>query len=135
MHFYFVLCALCSGSLLLLLLLRKITSNMENRTHNFYYQGTITIRAVSLSKTMPRIACQLIKIVCPVITLTNQYTQIDEVHPKITHCKHILGCTFLKITCTQSMFLLCKLFSMAIHSMGYFCDVTILYTDEWKLID
>ena len=28
------------------------------------------------------------------------------------------------------MFLLYKLFSMAIHSIGYFCDVTRLYTDE-----
>ena len=69
-------------------------------------------------------------------TLTNQYTQIDGVHPKITHFKHILGCTFLKlpITHTQSMFLLCKLFSMAIHSIGYFCDVTRLCVDEWKLM-
>ena len=32
------------------------------------------------------------------------------------------------------MFLLCKLFSTAIHSMGYFCDVTRLYADEWKLM-
>ena len=66
----------------------------------------------------------------------NQYTQIDGVHPKITHFKHILGCTFLKIliTHTQSMFLLCKLFSMAIHSMGYFHHVTRLYADEWKLM-
>ena len=31
------------------------------------------------------------------------------------------------------MFLLCKLFSMAIHSMGYFCHVMRLHADEWKL--
>ena len=31
------------------------------------------------------------------------------------------------------MVLWCKLFSTAIHSMGYFCHVTRLYTDEWKL--
>ena len=31
------------------------------------------------------------------------------------------------------MFLLCKLFSMAIQSMGYFCHVMRLYADEWKL--
>ena len=30
------------------------------------------------------------------------------------------------------MVLWCKLFSKAIHSMGYFHDVTRLYTDEWK---
>ena len=66
----------------------------------------------------------------------NQYTQIDGVHPKIAHFKCILACTFLKIPIshTQSMFLLCKLFSMAIDGMGYFCDVTRLYTDEWKLM-
>ena len=71
-----------------------------------------------------------------VVTLTNQYTQIDGVHPKITHLKHILGCTFFKIPITspETMFLLCKLFSMAIHSMCYFCDVTRLYIDEWKLM-
>ena len=58
-----------------------------------------------------------------------EYTQ------KVTHFKHILGCTFFKIpiTHTQSMFLLCKLFSAAIHSIGYFCHVTTLYVDEWKL--
>ena len=69
------------------------------------------------------------------IYLTNQYTQIDRVHPKIAHFKHILGCTFFKIqiTHTQSMFLLCKLSSMTIHSISYFCDVTKLYTDDWKL--
>ena len=68
-------------------------------------------------------------------TFTNQYTQIKGVHPKITHLKPILGCTFFKvpITHTQSMFL-CKLFSMAIHSMGYFCHVKRLYADEWKLM-
>ena len=66
----------------------------------------------------------------------NQYTQIDEVHPKITHFKHILGYTFLKIpaTHTQNMFSLCKLFSRAIYSMGYFCNVTRLHTDQWKLM-
>ena len=54
------------------------------------------------------------------ITLTNQYTLIGGVHPNIIHFKHILEHTFLKIpiTHTQSMFLLCKLFSMAIHSMA-----------------
>ena len=31
------------------------------------------------------------------------------------------------------MVLWCKLFSTAIHSMGYFRHVTRLYTDEWKL--
>ena len=53
-----------------------------------------------------------------IITLLNQYTQIDWVHQKITHFKHILGCTFLKIPIphTQSMFLL------------------LLYTDKWKLM-
>ena len=30
-------------------------------------------------------------------TLGNQYTQIDGVHPKITHFKHIFGCTFCLI--------------------------------------
>ena len=29
-------------------------------------------------------------------TLKNQYIQVDGVHPKIRHFKHILGCTFLK---------------------------------------
>ena len=63
-----------------------------------------------------------LKLKTNIITLMNQYTQIDGVHPKITHFKCILACTFLKIpiTHTQSMFLLCKLFSMAI--------------DEWKLM-
>ena len=32
------------------------------------------------------------------------------------------------------MFLLYKLFSIAIHSMGYFRHVTRLYADEWKLM-
>ena len=69
-------------------------------------------------------------------TLTNQYTQIEEVHPKVTHFKHILGCTFFKIPLshTQSMFLLCKLFSTAIHRIDYFFDVMRLYTDEWQLM-
>ena len=31
------------------------------------------------------------------ITLVNQYTQIDGVHPKITHFKQIFGCTFCLI--------------------------------------
>ena len=31
------------------------------------------------------------------------------------------------------MFLLCKLLSTAIHSMGHFCDVKRLYAEEWKL--
>ena len=31
-------------------------------------------------------------------TLANQYTQIDEVHPKITHFKQSFGCTFCLIT-------------------------------------
>ena len=67
--------------------------------------------------------------------LTNQYTQIDGVCPKITHFKHMLGCTFFKIpiTHTQSMFLLCKLFSTAIHSISYCHHVMRLYADEWKL--
>ena len=61
--------------------------------------------------------------------------------PKLTeyiqksHYKHILGCTFLKIpiTLTQSMFLLCKLFSTAVHSMHYFYHVMRLYADEWNI--
>ena len=36
------------------------------------------------------------------ITLTNQYTQIDGVHPKIPHFKHILGCTLFKIPITHT---------------------------------
>ena len=31
------------------------------------------------------------------------------------------------------MVLWCKLFSTAIHSLGYFCHFTRLYADEWKL--
>ena len=40
-------------------------------------------------------------------TLTNQYTQIDGVHPKITYFKSIQRCIFLKIPIThiQAMFL------------------------------
>ena len=73
---------------------------------------------------------------CYLNTLTNQYTQIDGVHRKITHFKHILGCTFFKIpiTHTQNSVLLCKLFSMAIHSMGYFHHIMRLYAGEWKLM-
>ena len=39
----------------------------------------------------------------------------------------------IPITHTENMFLLCKLFSMAIHSMCYFCGVTRLCADECKL--
>ena len=31
-------------------------------------------------------------------TVANQYTQIDKVHPKITHFKQSFGCTFCLIT-------------------------------------
>ena len=37
-----------------------------------------------------------------IVTLANQYTQIDGVHPKITHFKHILGYTFLQIPITYT---------------------------------
>ena len=39
----------------------------------------------------------------------------------------------IPVTHSQSMFLLCKLFSMTIHIMGYFCDIMTLHVDEWKL--
>ena len=35
-------------------------------------------------------------------TLTNQYTQIDGVHPKITYFKHISGCKCFKIPITDT---------------------------------
>ena len=40
----------------------------------------------------------------------------------------------IPITHTQSMFLLFKLFTMAIDSICYFCDVMGLYADKWKLM-
>ena len=68
-------------------------------------------------------------------TLTNQYIQIDEGIQKSHILNIFYGVHFFKIPIshTQSMVLWCKLFSMAIHSMNYFCHVTRLYTDEWKL--
>ena len=65
----------------------------------------------------------------------NKYTRIDGVHPKVTHFKHTLGCTFFEIpiTHTQSMFFVLQTVQYSIHSMGYFCEAMGLYADEWKL--
>ena len=77
-----------------------------------------------------RVACYKVKTRLRIST-----PKLMEYIQKNTHFKNILRCTFFKIpiTHTPNMSLLCKLFSTAIHSMDYFCDVMRLYVDECKL--